>query len=75
MKNLTMSQLQILMANALDVAWKNLCEMDMMIFVQQVGLDLQCLVQTTVARGMMLIRLVYLRPCEFILVVDRLARR
>ena len=31
MKKLTMSQLQILMANALDVAWKNLCEIDTMI--------------------------------------------
>ena len=41
MKKLTMSQLQILMANALDVAWKNLCEIDMMIssFVY-VGLSL-----------------------------------
>ena len=41
MKKLSMSQLQILMANALDVAWKNLCEIDMMIssFVY-VGLSL-----------------------------------
>ena len=31
MKKLPMSRLQILMANALDVAWKNICEIDMMI--------------------------------------------
>ena len=38
---MTMSQLQILMENALDFAWKNLCEIDMMIssFVY-VGLSL-----------------------------------
>ena len=31
MKKLTMSQLQILMANAVDVAWRNICQIHIMI--------------------------------------------